>query len=243
MEISIENERYHSIDYAKTIVIYLVIVGHLGISSVEHNFIYSFHMPLFFFLSGMLFNINYPCKERISLNFKKLIIPYFWFSFISFLTLPFIASLLNVSTLSFNNFGQQLLAALSGVMYGVNPSLNPIWNNVLWFLPCLFWIQVFYSCIGKTNQMLLLSFLLLLLQILIPLFATYINPYMPYSRLIFGIDSAFIGLIFFHLGYLFKKNKLLEIAKKVNILVLLYSFLMSLAFLMTSVLGSVRYFV
>lgn len=61
-------EKYHWIDYAKAIGIILVVYGHAarGIHSaglpidetffrIVDSMIYSFHMPLFFFLSGLLF--------------------------------------------------------------------------------------------------------------------------------------------------------------------------------------------
>jgi fucose 4-O-acetylase-like acetyltransferase len=55
------NQRIEWIDVAKGIGIFLVIVGHL-ISHDNFNlladYIYSFHMPLFFFLSGLCLNNN-----------------------------------------------------------------------------------------------------------------------------------------------------------------------------------------
>ena len=96
-------KRNYAIDYAKTIAIYLVIAGHLlEISSGPYNFIYSFHMPLFFFLSGILFNVNYRINERVAISFNKLLVPYLWFCLISFLSRPFIFLLLDIHNLSFN---------------------------------------------------------------------------------------------------------------------------------------------
>ena len=44
------------VDWTKIIGIFLVTLGHGNLVSVELNtFIYSFHMPLFFILSGILF--------------------------------------------------------------------------------------------------------------------------------------------------------------------------------------------
>ena len=46
------------IDVAKGITILLVIIGHtLTFGSATRNFIFSFHMPLFFILSGYTFNV------------------------------------------------------------------------------------------------------------------------------------------------------------------------------------------
>ncbi|MBC1212116.1 acyltransferase family protein [Listeria booriae] len=63
------NERITWIDYAKGIGIILVVYGHvlrgvfeagldipIKLFTYEDSFIYSFHMPLFFFLSGLFAN-------------------------------------------------------------------------------------------------------------------------------------------------------------------------------------------
>ncbi len=46
-------KRIEWVDIARGIGIILVILGHIGIGKVG-KFIYSFHIPLFFFLSGFL---------------------------------------------------------------------------------------------------------------------------------------------------------------------------------------------
>lgn len=49
--------REHYIDVAKGVAMLLVIIGHITIiPSWLYAWINSFHMPLFFFLSGMVYN-------------------------------------------------------------------------------------------------------------------------------------------------------------------------------------------
>jgi polysaccharide biosynthesis protein PslL len=51
-------QRIVHIDIAKGIGILLVVLAHNGLQAYApflHQFIYAFHMPLFFFLSGMFF--------------------------------------------------------------------------------------------------------------------------------------------------------------------------------------------
>lgn len=66
------------IDWAKAIGIFLVVLGHFpGLKG--QGFIYLFHMPFFFLISGYLY-------KRVSFNieiakvFRTLIIPYFFFN-------------------------------------------------------------------------------------------------------------------------------------------------------------------
>lgn len=48
------NERLDHIDKAKGILIILAVIGHIWQAGYVHNLIYSFHMPAFFVISGML---------------------------------------------------------------------------------------------------------------------------------------------------------------------------------------------
>lgn len=51
--------RNNSLDIAKAICIILMVVGHSGCPTFLHDFVYMFHMPCFFFVSGWLLNDKY----------------------------------------------------------------------------------------------------------------------------------------------------------------------------------------
>ena len=72
------------IDYIKGIGIIFVILGHIGFGS---KYIYTFHMPLFFFLSGFLMHTinNKSINSFIISKIKSILLPYFSFSLLSFL--------------------------------------------------------------------------------------------------------------------------------------------------------------
>lgn len=87
-------ERYHWIDVVKGLAIFLVVVGHVGgiyggesaswSFNVIHTFIYSFHMPLFMFVSGYLFTSSLN-KDYKTTALSKLIsygVPYIVFSIV-----------------------------------------------------------------------------------------------------------------------------------------------------------------
>lgn len=60
--------RENWIDWAKSIGIMLVIMGHYGMGDkIYGTFIYAFHMPLFFIVSGYLFTPP-PCKIILTNN-------------------------------------------------------------------------------------------------------------------------------------------------------------------------------
>ena len=54
----INKKRIEWVDIAKGIGIFLMVMGHTGIPRIGNQWIYSFHMPLFFFISGFLFNTS-----------------------------------------------------------------------------------------------------------------------------------------------------------------------------------------
>ena len=74
------NKRLPYLDYARVFVAYLVILGHLLLSSntTLRPYIYSFHMPFFFLVSGMLHK-DMGC---IAWNkyFKTLLTPFLFFN-------------------------------------------------------------------------------------------------------------------------------------------------------------------
>lgn len=72
-------------DYAKFVAIYLVVLGHADLPSGDfRNFIYLFHLPLFFLISGYFDNsLKYNFKTFIVHNFKLLLVPYLCFNVIN----------------------------------------------------------------------------------------------------------------------------------------------------------------
>lgn len=80
-------ERIHWIDVCKGIAIFLVVLGHTYRSNVVQNWLYSFHMPLFFIISGYL--QGKAGDVDIKIFFKKriwtLLNPFILFFILSFI--------------------------------------------------------------------------------------------------------------------------------------------------------------
>ena len=77
-----EKIRIEWIDYAKVFGIWLVILGHIlnagrPIEAELHMLVYSFHMPFFFFVSGLLFSTKgMAFVPFLKTKAKSLIVPY-----------------------------------------------------------------------------------------------------------------------------------------------------------------------
>lgn len=191
-------ERYQWIDLLKGFAIFLVVFGH-NIMLVQTNsaifitkYIYSFHMPLFFMISGLLFNKYGTFREYIVRKAKNLLIPYFSFASILYLFWFIIGRKIGggaKTTISpFQGF--------MGIFYGQTKYMP--WGGPLWFLLCLFIVSCLFYIISKYSQKIII--ILLFLSSLIGfLMSTYLRVRLPWM-----IDTAFTGLTIYGISYLLK---------------------------------------
>jgi fucose 4-O-acetylase-like acetyltransferase len=131
--VSIPSKRIAYLDVAKGIGILLVILGHnyvkASVPGME-QFIFSFHMPFFFLLSGMLFKPNYPLPVLFKRRFRTLVRPYF------------VAIILLYSAYFFYT-DIKIMTILRRLVRSLYASGNYIEWAQLWFLPHLFLLNMF----------------------------------------------------------------------------------------------------
>ena len=134
------SKRLTYFDMAKGFGIILVVLGHIEyISEPLRAWISSFHMPLFFIVSGMLICYKEETSKNLSDLLRKkcsaIIVPYLWFSL-----LYFFIDILNVllHKIDLHTFWVNLIH--SATFYGV---------SVLWFLPTLFLAETGFIFITK----------------------------------------------------------------------------------------------
>ncbi|MCR5673417.1 MAG: acyltransferase family protein [Lachnospiraceae bacterium] len=132
-----DKKRLDHLDMAKGLGMILVLIGHLQGDSIFTFspyiqplcvYIFSFHMPMFFIISGILLAIKNdeirPFCEMAKARFRGIMVPYYWFSF--FYLLVVVAALIKGEIAPFTLY-LNIWYVLSG--YGM---------NVLWFLPALY---------------------------------------------------------------------------------------------------------
>ena len=84
-------QRDLSLDFMKGVLIYLVVLGHVIAKYAEpgwaYTIIHTFHMPLFFFISGYLMvpSLKRPFKEFASRKFDRILLPALMWSLVFFL--------------------------------------------------------------------------------------------------------------------------------------------------------------
>lgn len=144
----LDKKRIVWIDQLKGIAFMFVIIGHLSIGKTFASWIYSFHMPLFFFVSGFNLNIEKiqktPFFEYVYKLFKRLVIPYFW---IELLCLCF-SYLTNILT---NHKEVNVPENLLGILIG-NGLIKPYPSRPLYFALVLFLSQILLCLICKAAK-------------------------------------------------------------------------------------------
>ncbi len=202
-------KRVQYIDIAKGIGIVLVVMGQNDfalISPFAHKLIYSFHMPMFFFMSGMFFRPDVPFWSFLWNRFNRVLKP-----FLAILLLIYFASI-SFSKVSLVMATRRLLKA----MYANGHYLD--WVQ-LWFLPHLFAVSLFaylFFKAVKSNQIYKVRWVILTVIYIAGVFS--MNYFWPFKfnlldrefvlyGLPFSIDLVLVSGFFFIFGYELNKKQ------------------------------------
>ncbi len=187
------------IDIMKAIGIVLVVLGHSpGLNEYVKSTIYSFHMPLFFFISGLLLSDEkrqLKITEYFISQIRALGIPYLFFWFVSYLYwLP--THTLSASAGKY--IGIPWWGPIEGVFIGNGDALYV--NVVLWFFTCLFTTSLIFFIARKFFSNLSL---LILFNAVAFVFTLIYDKSWPRTPM--GLDNAVVALAFFSAGHFFRQ--------------------------------------
>ena len=186
------------VDYAKAGSILLVVMGHAGFPESVRSVIYVFHIPLFFFLSGLFFSFEkYPeYKTFLKNRFLQLVVPYLFFNIITYLFWLTVGRQFGKDAL----FDLDPLKPLLGILYG-NATGHFLEHNVpLWFLACLFITENLYFLVfRKLNRK--FQFFVLILAALVGYFDYKYNHSLRFP---WGMNIAVVMLVFYGTGSLLR---------------------------------------
>lgn len=195
--------RLHWIDTLKGIGIILVVLAHYSLPIALDTYIFSFHMPLFFFISGFLFDFGKYAESAsifVKERFKSLIVPYFCFAVITCIFCFLLDELYKPDVTSIKFFENSMLHGISHILVAFGPAIS--YNPPLWFLTCLFVTELlFYGLTkkyyGKPQK---LVFWLIIAGVI-----GYFYPvYVPF-RIPWNVDVALAAIVFYGAGNLFRK--------------------------------------
>lgn len=181
--------RIYFLDVLKVLGTFLVVYAHLySTDSTVRLYIYAFHMPLFYIISGIFHKNN--GKINLKNHFQNIFIPAVFFCLL-FLLLTFFVNLFRLDSLTnvvlsfYNGCKQTIVGFLQG---------RGMPNTVCWFLFSLFWCKLFadiYISFSRKYRILFLIIIICLASI----------PFVPRNLY---IKTSLMCFPFYILGYEFK---------------------------------------
>lgn len=201
------------IDIAKGYGTLLVIYAHLGVGTI-HSWMYSFHLPLFFFLSGYVFSTKYDFGEFLMKKIKSIVIPYFCLGIPMYLF-------------------RQLYLYINGSfsLTGARQQLQQLFLQqrfwTLWFVACLFCLNIIFYLLAKLCRNEWQIALISVIFACLGLFYYRLGG----KPLYWNFDASFTAMPFFALGYLYKLH-----AKAVDNVLMPKSILLFLLFGITNLI-------
>lgn len=169
------NDRIEIIDLIRGIAIILMIAGHIGFGNIIKTYVYSFHVAIFYLISGYFYR-----NKQIKKDLIKLIIPYFVYGLINAILFYIIFKydfIHNIKSLFWNN------TEIKGF-------------TALWFLTSLFFSKTIFSIYNKINKKVKIVFIVLFTAI-----SYFLMPFqLPYS-----LKTTFVGFILIYCGNLLNK--------------------------------------
>lgn len=202
------DNRIDYIDISKAIGIILMIMGHIGFGDVFDYFIHSFHMPLFFFLTGYLYTKKNNFLKYVLKKVKSLLVPYYLFSIVFFIikTVIYDFSIGDLVTIFFL------------------PTNNIPIAGALWFLMSLFFSDLIYYAINhhfNDNTVVIIS-----------LFVGVVGQVLSKRNdltIPFGLAQAMVGVGIIQIGRLLRKREkiILDLNPLYVVVVLIVSSILS----------------
>lgn len=235
-----DNKRISWIDTSKALLLYLVLLGHIEThADFVYLTIFTFHMPAFFILSGYTHKEGQQASIFILKKIKSLIFPYFIFCFLGL-----------ILRLIYNDYYIFNHANLQTMLYQTFFTMQPdiLFAGTGWFLFTLFWANIggyaWIKYIGKFNK-----YIQYILVLLLCFFASNILFFnitiFNTERLPFKLDSAFMALFFWLVGYYLNKyNFMAKILKHIisSIVCVFIVYLLSFSLTFGSNMANCEYF-
>lgn len=195
-------QRIEWLDNLRAVAIFFVVLGHtIGLPGYVEKLVFSFHMPIFFWISGLFAKESIRHESLsgfISKRWRKRLIPYLSFSIISYVAWFFL----------FRHFGSQAelnispVRPLIGFFYGNGINNWLVYNTVLWFFLCLFVTEIFFYFVIKVPSRAWMILALAAFSIAGYLDVDFNPP--DGFRLPWNIDIALTTTVFYGAGFLSK---------------------------------------
>jgi fucose 4-O-acetylase-like acetyltransferase len=212
------------IDILKGIGIICVVYGHAYANHLS-KFIYLFHMPLFFFISGYLHKSNPDYISYGKKKVKHLLIPYFCF-------LTLILPLYEI-------FDHKDTVYKAIFIYFYGGTFLSEWLTVFWFTTCLFITQQLFNYFTVKIEIKKL-FILVLFMLLLAYINSFLLKQTSFSwlnRFPWAANITLYALPIYYCGYLYKKRIecfIYKLYKQTRLIFIIFSFVIVLGLYLTN---------
>lgn len=199
--------RNNTVSIAKGLGIMLMVIGHSGCPPGLYHFIYFFHMPLFFFISGYFFNPESTRSKKVFLSRKiqTLWMPFVKWSLVFLLLHNVLYSIHFEEVLyTWSDIWKRLI--LIPLMFGEDTLLGGYWflNNLFYCsVLCLFftWLLKYIS-----SNMRMISTIFFIIATTAFMLSLFLNNIIS-NNVLKQLPSIFFSAVIFGAGYLFSQFK------------------------------------
>ncbi len=191
------------IDVAKAIGIFFIVYGHAMRDGVVQQYIYSFHVPMFFILSGFTFRSDISLANFLKKRVRSILVPYLIASFLSVMAFALLGAFAG-NKLGVEAEMPSLGMCLVSVLYGNSKFLTMKWNLPLWFLPCIFGVELVVLNVEKLLTKKSLKQYALKALFFMALGIVWTN-FLPHIYLPWHLETGFSMIPFFLLGVAMQK--------------------------------------
>lgn len=192
---TISKKRLEYIDIARGIAIISIILGHLGLRSIN-KIVFTFHVPIFFLITGYFLNTRCSLKEFVKNKARTLLIPYFITSLV-------IIGLATLKGIIFGGTKEAFVEWLYAALYGAGDNYTePFYIKgigAIWFLWATFWGSCFLKISLKLSKWFRLLFVLGLFGIG---YGSRVLFWFPLS-----IQAGMCSTLFMYIGYQYREIK------------------------------------
>ena len=217
--------RMKYIDIARGIAIICIIIGHLGIEKIN-RIVFTFHVPIFFFITGYFINRKRTIKEFVVNKIKTLLIPYVCTCFVIIVLSVLIGIVRHGSSVAVSSGLQWIYASIYGAGDSYTEPFYIKGIGALWFLLASFWGSVFLRITLNTKKEVRITIILILFVI------GYCTPkilfWFPFS-----IQAGCCATLFMYIGYLVHQSK--HVIEKMPIeatyMTIIFAFMIWLSFI------------
>ncbi len=217
----VKKQRLQFIDIARGIAMISIIIGHLGEPAIN-RVVFTFHVPVFFFITGYFLSDKKSIKDFIKNKARTLLVPYA----VTCAVIVFTGIMIGLRN---GNAGDEACKWLYASVYGAGDNYQePFYIKgigAIWFLWATFWGSMFLRISLKFNSVFRVLFVL----------GLFIAGY--FSRELFwfplSIQAGACATLFMYLGYLLKcsKDRLKEIPIEVKAIGVIIAALVWLQFM------------